>query len=131
MLVAYLFFSFIDTGSKWLALFGLSVFQLSFMRYFGHFVISLGIMTQKGFGALQCPKLPWVIMRGALLMVSTVLNFAAIQYLSLSLTGTILFSAPIIICALSWPLLQERVGPVRLAAIILGFIGIVVAIRPF
>lgn len=131
MLVAYLIFSFIDTGSKWLAVFGLPVLQLAFMRYFGHFVISFGIAARQGFGALKCESQWLVAIRGTLLMLSTILNFAAIQYLPLSLTGTILFSAPIIICALSWPLLQERVGPVRMAAILLGFIGIVIAIRPF
>lgn len=131
MLVAYLIFSFIDTGSKWLAVFSFPVLQLAFMRYFGHFIVSLGINARQGFGALKCPNMMLVSIRGALLMLSTILNFASIQYLPLSLTGTILFSAPIIICALSWPLLQERVGPARMAAIILGFIGIVIAIRPF
>ena len=131
MLVAYLIFSFIDTGSKWLAVFGLPVLQLAFMRYFGHFIISLSITARQGLGELKCESQWLVAIRGTLLMLSTILNFAAIQYLPLSLTGTILFSAPIIICALSWPLLQERVGPFRMAAIVLGFIGIVIAIRPF
>jgi len=131
MLVAYLIFSFIDTGSKWLAVFGLPVFQLAFMRYLGHFVISLNITARQGFGELRCEGQWLLAIRGTLLMLSTVLNFAVIQYLPLSLTGTILFSAPIIICVLSWPLLQEHVGPVRMAAIVLGFIGIVIAIRPF
>ncbi len=133
MLVAYLIFSFIDTSSKWLALLGLPALQLSFMRYFGHFVISLGLVSRGGFewNKFAC-EAPWlVVLRGLLLMVSTILNFYAIRYLPLSLTATILFSAPIIICALSWPLLREKVGMFRWGAIALGFAGIVVAIRPF
>ena len=133
MLIAYLTFSFIDTGSKWLALAGLSALQLSFMRYIGHFCISLGLVGRGGFevSRFTCEKPLLVVVRGLLLMMSTVFNFFAIRHLPLSLTGTILFSAPIIVCALSWPLLRERVGVFRWFAIMLGFIGIVVAIRPF
>lgn len=56
-------------------------------------------------------------------MGSTVLNFFAVTYLPLTLTSTILFSAPIIICFLSWPLQGERVGIYRWSAIMLGFFG--------
>ena len=133
MLAAYLLFSFIDTSSKWLAVLGLPALQLSFMRYFGHFAISMALVGSTGFDpkSVMCDRLFLVIVRGALLTVSTVLNFFAIRYLPLSLTATILFSAPIIICVLSWPLLREPVGIFRWLAIMLGFAGIVVAIRPF
>ena len=64
-------------------------------------------------------------------MASTVFNFFALRWLPLTLTSTILFSAPIIICFLSWPLLGERVGIYRWSAILLGFAGVAIAIRPF
>ncbi|MEM9105658.1 MAG: DMT family transporter [Pseudomonadota bacterium] len=133
MLVAYLLFSCIDTGSKWLALFAIPALQLSFMRYIGHFCISLGLVGRGGFelSRFACEKPLLVLIRGVLLMLSTVFNFFAIRHLPLSLTGTILFSAPIIVCALSWPLLREPVGIYRWFAIALGFAGILVAIRPF
>ena len=73
----------------------------------------------------------WVILRGVLLMGSTVLNFFAVRYIPLTLTSTILFSAPILVCTFSWPLLGERVGLWRWGAIMLGFVGILIAIRPF
>lgn len=133
MLVAYFIFSFIDTGSKWLGLLGLPAIQLAFMRYVGHFAISTSLIGAGGFtlDRFSCDK-PWlVVLRAVSLMVATVLNFIAIQYLPLSLTATILFSAPIIICALSWPLLKEPVGLFRWSAIALGFVGVVIAIRPF
>ena len=133
MLVAYLCFSFIDAGAKWLAIAGLPAMQLAFMRYFGHFAISTALLvrTGEGWSAFSSPRLPLVVLRGTLLMVSTVLNFTALRYIPLTLTSTILFSAPIIICALSWPLLGERVGIWRWSAIIIGFVGIVIASRPF
>ena len=133
MLVAFFLFSFIDTGAKWLGLLGLSALQLSFMRYIGHFVISTALIGRDGlsWSRFSSPHLGLVQLRGTLLMLSTILNFIAVTFLPLTLTSTILFSSPIIVCFLSWPLLGERVGPYRWAAIMLGFTGVMIAIRPF
>lgn len=133
MLVAYAAFSCIDAGAKWLALAGFAALQLAFMRYFAHFVISLFLIARGGLsaGRFSTSHPGLIIVRGLLLMVSTISNFIAVRYLPLTLTSTILFSAPIITCVLAWPLLGEKVGPVRWAAILLGFCGIVIAIRPF
>lgn len=133
VLVAYLLFSFVDTSSKWLAVTGLGALQLSFMRYAGHFIITFGIMAQTGFSrdVFVSDRLGLVIIRSILLMLATVLNFIAIRYLPLTITSTILFSSPIIVCILAWPLLGERVGPWRWFAICVGFVGILIVIRPF
>lgn len=133
MLIAYLTFSIIDTSVKWLAIAGLPALQLAFMRYAAHFAISLLIVGQGGFtrDRFTSERQSLVILRGSLIMMSTVLNFFAVRYLPLTLTSTILFSAPLIVCALSWPLLGERVGPWRWFAIFVGFCGVVIAIRPF
>ena len=48
MLSAWLLFSFVDLGAKWLAVAGIPAFQLAFMRYAGHFVISLGVIAKGG-----------------------------------------------------------------------------------
>jgi len=133
MLAAYFLFSFIDVSAKWLALAGLPAMQLAFMRYIGHFCISTVLIGRGGMKSTRFfgPHLGLVILRGGLLMGSTVFNFFAVKWLPLTLTSTILFSAPIIICFLSWPLLGERVGIYRWSAIIIGFAGVSVAIRPF
>ncbi|MFD0917187.1 DMT family transporter [Pseudahrensia aquimaris] len=133
MLMAYLMFSFIDTSVKWLAIAGIPALQLSFMRYFGHFIISTTLVGREALngGGLGGRQLGLVALRSLLLMLSTVLNFFALHYLPLTLTSTILFSAPIWVCVLSWPLLGERVGVWRWGAIMLGFVGILFAVRPF
>tara|TARA_A100001015_G_scaffold204886_1_gene229064 strand:- start:1682 stop:2596 length:915 start_codon:yes stop_codon:yes gene_type:complete len=133
MIFAYFVFSFIDASAKWLSAAGLPAMQLAFMRYLAHLGISASLLGRDGeLGSLlKSRRILIVMFRGSLLMGSTVMNFIAVQYLPLTLTSTILFSAPIIICLLSWPLLGERVGYWRWFAIILGFIGILVAIRPF
>ncbi|MGI9400853.1 MAG: DMT family transporter, partial [Rhizobiaceae bacterium] len=133
ILIAYLFFSFVDSGAKWLAIAGLPALQLSFMRYLGHLLITLILVIKSGaiVDHIVSERPLLVVVRALLLVGSTVGNFFAIRYLPLTLTSTILFSAPIIICALSWPLLGERVGIWRWSAILFGFCGIMIAIRPF
>ncbi len=133
MLVTYLFFSFIDTSAKWLVLLGIPGLQIAFMRYAGHLAISLvqigsGGWTWRRFASAH-PGL--VILRAGLLITSTAINFFVLKYLSLTITSAILFSAPIIVCALSMPLLGERVGKWRWFAIILGFAGVLIVVRPF
>lgn len=131
-LTAFLTFSFIDTSVKWLAVLGIPAMQLAFMRYAGHFVMSVLILIRSGSGTsmLVSDRPVLMIVRGLCLALSTVMNFIAIQYLPLTLTSTILFLAPIIVCAVSWPLLGERVGIWRFLAILVGFGGVLIAIQP-
>ena len=130
---AYFFFSLIDTSVKWLLLAGLPAFQLAFMRYLPHFLISTVLLLRKGvsWSSFGSAHMGLVLLRGFLLASATLFNFITLNYLPLTVTGSIMFSAPIIVCALSWPLLGERVGPWRWAAIMLGFVGVLVVIRPF
>ena len=130
---AYVFFAVIDTSVKWLVLAGLPAFQLAFMRYAPHFIISTLMVLRQGanLSNFQTAHPGLVLLRAVLLASATLFNFIALNYLSLTITGSIMFSTPIIVCALSWPLLGERVGPWRWFAIILGFMGVLVVIRPF
>lgn len=133
ILLAFLFFASVDTTVKWLALAGFPALQLAFMRYFVAFLLSVGRGAQKGqiFEWPESGVMMLVLLRAALLVVATVFNFIALGYLPLSVTSSILNSAPIILTALAVPLLGERVGPFRWAAVIVGFIGVLIVIRPF
>ena len=130
---AYAFFSLIDTSVKWLIVAGLPAMQLAFMRYLPHFIISTALVLRQGviWSNFQTDHLGLVLFRGFLLASATLFNFITLKYLSLTVTGSIMCSAPIIVCALSWPLLGERVGPWRWGAIVLGFVGVLIVIRPF
>jgi len=74
------------------------------------------------------PKLQ--VLRGLLLMASTALNFTAIMYLQLAQTAAIFFSIPLWVCALSVPILGEKVGLRRWIAVAIGFLGVLVIMRP-
>jgi len=65
------------------------------------------------------------------LLLSTIFNFYALKFLPITVTTAIYFSAPIVISALSIPLLGERIGIRRLAAILVGFLGVMVVVQPW
>ncbi|MGR3512516.1 MAG: DMT family transporter [Paracoccaceae bacterium] len=133
ILLAFFFFAAVDTSVKWLALAGLPALQLAFMRYLIAFLLSVGRGLQYGqvFEWQDRRVMALVLLRGALLVLATAFNFIALGYLPLSVTSSILNSAPIILTALAVPLLGEKVGPFRWAAVIVGFIGVLIVIRPF
>lgn len=133
MLIAWLLFSGVDTSVKWLVGVGLPVFQLSFMRYVVHFGISAAVTWRAGsFSTLRLPKYRGLILlRSGLLVTATLMNFYALTFLPLTITSAIMFSSPIIVSALSAPLLGERVKPWRWFAIFVGFAGVVIVVRPF
>ncbi|WP_179379474.1 DMT family transporter [Jannaschia marina] len=134
MLLAYLLFAGTDTSVKWLSLAGLPALQLAFMRFATHLALSTGPMIgstdHSGWTAPRAQALT-MLLRGALLMLSTVTNFIALRYLDLTVSAAIMFSAPILVCALSVPLLGERVGRWRWGAILLGFVGVLIVVRPW
>ena len=132
VLIAFALFSCVDASAKWLASMAIPVFQVAFFRYAGHFVVTSLQAAGNNFKQVHIPKdvAPLVLLRGGLLAGSTVCNFIAIPHLPLTTIATILFSAPVFVCALSGPMLGEKVGPWRWGAILVGFLGVVVALRP-
>ncbi|WP_227269996.1 DMT family transporter [Roseobacter weihaiensis] len=133
MLAAWFLFAVVDVSAKWLALAAVPAFQLAFMRYAGHFVISVGMILKDGADLHRFrTSHPWQVVSRALLLISATLsNFYALHYLPLTVISAIMFSSPIIVCFLSMTLLKERIGPWRWGAILLGFAGVLVVIRPF
>ncbi len=133
MLGTWLFFAVTDTTVKWLVLAGIPALQLAFLRYAVALTVSVGVGLSRGSvaGLHSRGDMALVVVRGSLLVMTTILNFIALKYLPLTVTATIANSSPILVTALAVPLLGERVGPWRWFAVVLGFIGVVIVIRPF
>lgn len=71
------------------------------------------------------------LLRGLLIVVANMTFFAALAALPLAETTALFFVSPLLITLLSIPLLGERVGPFRLAAVFVGFLGVVIMQRPW
>ncbi len=106
--------------------------QVIWARYAGHFFFALAFVMRDGdrFRVWQTRQLGFQLGRSLLLLLATCTNFIALQFLQLSVTSAMLFTVPLIVAALSVPLLGERVGPHRWAAIVIGFAGVLVVARP-
>lgn len=70
------------------------------------------------------------LLRSCFLLGSTAFNFAALRFVSLATATTITFTAPCLVALLAAPVLGERVGPWRWAAIGIGFLGVLVVVQP-
>ena len=129
---AVTFFTLIDTSAKWLVLAGLPALQVVFTRYFMHLVMSLVVfLPQTGLDGLRSNAPGKQAVRSMFLMLSTVLNFISLKYLPITVTTTIMFAGPIAVTLLAIPILGEKVGIHRIAAVCVGFLGVLVVMQPW
>ena len=131
LILSQLFFAALDTSAKWMAVSGLGTFEIVFIRYAVHVGLMLALMMPvQGLGMLRTRNLRLEIIRGLCLAGVTATNFFAMRFLPLTVTGALLFTMPLMIAVLSGPILGERVTWQRWIAVVVGFIGILVIVRP-
>ena len=129
-LSAWVMLPIMDGFAKHLS-FTLPILQITWARYFFTVVITLPIMFfffNKYLVWTDKPKLQFI--RGFILLCANICFFYAISVISLAKALTLAFIAPLIVTALSPALLGEKVGFRRWTAVIVGFIGSLVVIRP-
>ncbi|HZS81552.1 MAG TPA: DMT family transporter [Stellaceae bacterium] len=99
-------------------------------RFAFHLLLLLPLLAMRGGGFLRTQRPRLQLTRSLCQIGSTVFFFLAIAVLPLATATTIAFAQPLLITILSVPILGERVGPRRWAAVVAGFVGVVVIIRP-
>lgn len=110
---------------------GVEVVELAFYRFaFGLPPLLLWIAASRNFGAWRTRRPLAHAWRAAAGLTTLLLSFFALTLLPLAETTTIGFAAPLFSVALSALILGEPVGRHRWAAVILGFIGVLVVMRP-
>lgn len=89
------------------------------------------LQFEGGFGLLRTGR-PWLhVLRGLLVVVSNMTFFLALAVIPLADATALFFAAPLFITLLSIPILGERVGPMRMGAVIVGFVGVLIMQRPW
>ena len=130
MLVSVALFALMDAGLKTLAA-HYPPFQVAAMRGLSSLPLVLGwALASAGPGALLRVRWPLHLVRGVLGIVMMASFVYALKRLPLSTAYSIFFVAPLLITALSVPILGEHVGPRRWAAIAVGLLGVLVVLRP-
>ena len=105
--------------------------QVVWARFLGHLVwMSLLFGPFLGTALLWTHRPREMIGRSFVFFASNFVFIAALPHIQLATASAIMFTTPLVVVALSAPLLKERVGPWRSAAVIVGFCGALVIIRP-
>ena len=129
-LLGWMFLPVMDGFAKFLSD-DLPILQITWARYFFTVVFTLPIMIfffKKQLVWSDKPKLQ--ILRGLILLSANICFFYAISIISLAKALTLAFVAPLIVTAFSPIMLGEKVGFRRWTAVVVGFVGSLVVIRP-
>ena len=129
-LSAWIMLPFMDAIAKYLSS-EISFFQITWARYFFTVFFTLPFMFfffKKKLTWSENPKLQ--ILRGLTLFLANICFFYSISVISMAKALTLAFVAPLITTSLSPIILGEKVGIRRWSAVLVGFIGSLVVIRP-
>ncbi|GGX99542.1 membrane protein [Litchfieldella qijiaojingensis] len=133
MLAAGLLFVMLDTSVKTLGQ-DYSPIQVVWARYAGHMLVLAGYLLwlglPRGRDLLRSGSLGGQCLRGMLLLAASTFAYLAFRELPLLQVYVINFSSPLLVTLLAMPLLKERVTPARGMAVLVGFIGVVIAVGP-
>jgi drug/metabolite transporter (DMT)-like permease len=132
MCAAVTLFSCLDACAKYLASHSsLPTSQIVWMRFVGQFLLMAIILGPATLPRLlKTEKLRLQVLRSLMMVATTGCNFVAIQYLRLDQTVSVAFLAPLVVAGLAGPFLGEYIGWHRALAVLAGFLGILIVVRP-
>lgn len=133
--LTYLCFTLLDGSAKWLIhgglVGGVPVIVVVWLRFVMHALIGGAVLFPlRGIALLRTRYWRWHLVRALMFVGMTGINFWALQYLQLTVTSSIFFTVPILIALAGAWLLGERLDRGRWAAIVAGFLGVLVIVRP-
>lgn len=129
-MVALMMFASLDATSKHLtALF--SVALLVWARYLVHFVLMLIFVAPSLRAELvRTDHLGLQIIRALMLLATTACGMAAFRVMPLAEATSVIFLAPLLVTIFAGPMLGERIGARRWLAVVIGFGGVLLIVRP-
>jgi drug/metabolite transporter (DMT)-like permease len=129
--LTYLSFALLDGSAKWLV--GtMPLIMVVWLRFALHAALATAVLLPlRGRALFRTRHLRWHLLRAAMFMVMTGMNFLALQYLQLTVTASIFFSVPIVIAVVSALVMNEKLDAGRWIAIVAGFAGVLVIVHPW
>lgn len=111
---------------------GYPLHQVIFIRaLIGLALCLVFVLFEGGWSILKTHQPGLHFLRGLLIVIANSCFFAAIAVVPLGEATAIFFAAPLLITLFSVPVLGERIGPVRLGAVLVGFAGVLIMQRPW
>ena len=108
----------------------LNVFTTGFLRFFFGFLIITPYILKTKFKVFSTTNLKIHILRSALNLPAMLLGFAALAMLPLEKMTAIHFIVPIIVTILAVIFLKEKIYLYRSIALVMGFLGMLIILRP-
>jgi S-adenosylmethionine uptake transporter len=106
--------------------------QIVFFRSVIGIVFSLALVQFEGGWSILKTRTPGLhALRGLMVIVANMTFYAAVAVMPLAQATALFFVAPLFITLLSIPMLKEKVGPWRLAAVVVGFLGVIIMQQPW
>src|SRR5690606_16428461 len=103
--------------------------MLHWMRYFVHLLMVL-VMPSRGLGVFRCLRPGAQLARGSIMLLATLSFFTTLRYLPQAEATSINFLSPLIVLAVAPWVLKEPARLSRWVAAGVGFLGVLVIIRP-
>ena len=128
--LCYVCFTLSDGSAKWLVG-GLPLIMVVWLRFVTQVVLGGALLFPlMGRSLVRTRHLRWHIVRSVMFVGMTGINFWALQYVQLTVTSSIFFTVPLMIAVMSSTMLGEKLDRGRWAAILAGFAGVLVIVRP-
>jgi drug/metabolite transporter (DMT)-like permease len=123
-------FSALDTTTKAVTA-TVPVLMALWVRYLFQAVATTAfVLPMRGLAIWRTRRLGWHLMRGLLLLTSSVLSFTSLRYLPVGEFTAIVMVTPLVITLLAATLLKEHVSALRWLLVAGGFLGTLIIIRP-
>ncbi|MDF1731259.1 MAG: DMT family transporter [Minwuia sp.] len=104
--------------------------QVIWARYFFH-VLLIVLMFPRRIGSLfKTKRLGLQITRSVVVFAATAFGFTSLSIMPMAEVSAIGYVAPLMVTIMSFLILKERVGPRRLLAVGIGFVGVIAILRP-
>ena len=107
-----------------------NVYTIGFFRFFFGFLIILPYLVTKKFNTYKTKNLKFYIIRGAFNIPVMILGFGALVYVPLEQFKAMHFLSPIIVVLLSFIIFREQIYRFRIFALVIGFLGMLIIVRP-
>ena len=105
--------------------------QIVWFRIVSHLVLVAAVfMPRMGLGLLRTRRIGTQFVSSVMMLLSTLFFFSAVKSIPVAEAISVTFVAPLAVVLLAWPLLGERITFFRMAAVVVGFIGVLIVIRP-
>ncbi len=105
--------------------------QIVWFRIVSHLVlVAVVFMPQMGLGLLRTRRIGTQFVSSVMMLLSTLFFFSAVKSVPVAEAISITFVSPLAVVLLAWPLLGERITIFRMAAVVVGFGGVLIVIRP-